>query len=70
MQDSTPTPASPLVLTPEEQRDLLRNVDALQMRLVKMFFGRADGGPPLIEAVQLLYRLHNGELSSDMMDLK
>lgn len=68
LHDATPTPTSPLVLTPEEQRDLLRNVQDLNQRLVGMFFGKADGGPPLIEAAQLLYQLHNGEFPFDMGD--
>lgn len=68
LHDGTPPPANPLVLTPREQRDLLRNVQDLNQRLVGMFFSRADGGPPLIEAIQLLYQLHNGELPFDMRD--
>ena len=68
LHDGTPAPASPLVLTPEEQRDLLRNVREVQFHLVELFFGRKDGGPPMFEAVQLLYQLHNGELPFDMRD--
>ncbi len=62
LQDPTPPPHSPLVLTPQEQRDLVRNVYALQARLVALFFDRADGGPSLDEAVQILYRLYRDEL--------
>ena len=65
LHDGTPTPASPLVLTPGEQRDLFRNFEKLDQRLVGMFFSRVDG-PSLVEAVQLLYRLHNEELPYDM----
>ena len=59
LQDGTPPLTSPLVLTPEEQRDLSRNVRELNRRLVRLFFSRPDGGPPLVEAIQLLYRLDN-----------
>lgn len=68
LHDATPPPTSPLVLTPEEQRDLCRNIHELNQRLVGMFFGRADHGPALVDAVQLLYDLHNAELPYDMGD--
>jgi len=70
LDDGTPPPTSPLVLTPGEQRDLFRNFHELEQRLVAMFLSRADGGPPLVEAVQLLYLLHKGELPSDMRGRK
>ena len=70
LHDGAPAPSAPLVLTPGEQRDLLRNVHELQQRLVGIFFSRADGGPALVEAVQLLYRLHNAELPFDPGDTK
>ncbi len=38
LQDGTPPLTSPLVLTPEEQRDLSRNVRELNRRLVRLFF--------------------------------
>ncbi|WP_424831274.1 plasmid mobilization protein [Ruegeria sp.] len=62
LQDAPPPSTSPLVLTPEEQRDLLRNVNDLCRRLSEMFFVRADGDPALVDAVALLYRLHLDEL--------
>ena len=70
LHDDRPEPPPSLVLTAEEQRELLGNVRELQRRIVGIFFGRADGGPPLIEAVQLIYQLQNGELPFDMRDLE
>ena len=68
LHDDSPAPPPPLVLTPEEQRELLRNVRELRRQVVGIFHSRADGGPPMIEAVQLLYQLENGELDFDMRD--
>ncbi|MXW85252.1 MAG: hypothetical protein F4Z55_04805 [Boseongicola sp. SB0667_bin_21] len=68
LHDVSPEPPPPLVLTPEEQRELLANVRELQRRVVGIFLARADGGPPMVEAVQLLYQLENGELPFDMRD--
>ena len=61
-------PTSPLVFTPKEQRDLFRNFEELGQRLVGMFFSRMDGGPPLVDAVQLICLLRNEELPFDMRD--
>ena len=58
LQDAPPPSASPLVLTPEEQRDLSRNVNLMCRRLSELFFVRADGDPALADAAALLYRLH------------
>ena len=69
LHDDSPAPP-PLVLTPEEQRELLRNVRELQRQVVGIFHSRADGGPPMIEAVQLLFDLHDGELNFNMRDLE
>ena len=59
LHDGTPTPTSPLVLTPEEQRDLFRNFQKLDQRLVGMFFSRGGwwastgrGGPTSLSASQ------------------
>ena len=70
LHDDSPAPPPPLVLTPEEQRELLRNVRVLQRQVAGIFHSRADGGPPMIEAIQLLYQLHDGELDFDMQDLE
>jgi len=61
------SPASPaLVLSAGEQRDLLRNARALRSRIAGLFADRADGGPSPIDAVTLLYHLHDGDLPSGM----
>ena len=56
---------TPLVLTPEEQRDLIRKVNALEVCLVNLFDGRDDGGPAMVDAVALLYHLHDDEPEYD-----
>ena len=70
LHEDSPAPPPPLVLTPEEQRELLRNVRELQRKVAGIFHSRADGGPPMIEAVQLLFDLHDGELNFNMRDLE
>ena len=65
LQDTTPAPYTPLILTPEEQRDLVRHFRTVQKRLVELFHSREDGGLSLESAIQVLYRLHNDNLPVD-----
>ncbi|MCY4300106.1 MAG: hypothetical protein OXC68_00015 [Aestuariivita sp.] len=58
LQDRTPAPYTPLVLTPQEQRDLVRNVETVRERLEALFHSRTDGDPSVEEALQILYELY------------
>ena len=61
LHDGTPPSASPLVLTPEEQHDLVRKVNALEAYFLNLFDGMADGEPSLVDAVAVLYFLLDDE---------
>ncbi|WP_419737712.1 hypothetical protein [Ruegeria sp.] len=61
LHDSAPPSASALVLTPKEQRDLVRRIDALELCFRNLLDGRDDGGPSMVDEVTLLYVMQGEE---------
>ena len=74
LHDDAPAPPTALVLTAEQQRDLCRQVREMRRLIDMMFYGMpGDGsgleeGPGLFGAVELLYRMHGGEVALEQWE--
>lgn len=63
LHDDVPAPPTVLVLTAEEQWDLRRQVREMHRRIDMLIYGMSEDGPGMFDAVELLYRLHGGEVA-------
>ncbi len=65
LHDGPPTPTAPLILTPQEQRDLVRKVNALDSCLETLFLGGEHDAPTMVDAVLLLYLMQQDDLEDE-----
>lgn len=61
-------PPTALVLTPEQQLELYRNVREMDRRIDLIFDERLDGFPGISSAIHLLFLLHGGEENLHLLE--
>ena len=68
LHDGDSTPPTALVLTPEQQLELYRNVREMDRRIDLIFDERLDGFPGIYSAVRMLFLLHGGEANLHLLE--
>ena len=68
LHEGDATPPTALVLTPEQQLELYRNVRDMHHRFEQIFDERLDGFPGIASAIRLLFLLHGGEENLHLLE--